>query len=99
GQVALLPLVEQPAGEPGPGHRMVGPGGGGGGGDGPGYATRRTLGKGLVLRWCGPAAVSVVGLVGVVSYGHYGRRLVGAVHVRGSMVQGIGFPYPYGIVG
>ena len=94
GQVALLPLVQQPGGQPGPGERLVRPGGGGGGGDGAGYATRRTRGRGLVLRRRGPdAALSArSALVGVVSCGHYGRRLVGTVHVRGSMVQGIGFP-------
>ncbi len=97
GQVALLPLVQQPGRQPGPGDRLVRPGGGGGGGDGAGYATRRTLVRGLAQRWCDPDAA--VGLVGVVSSGHYGRRLVGTVHVRGSMIQGIGFPYPHGIVG
>jgi hypothetical protein len=31
--------------------------------------------------------VGLVGLVGVVSSGHYGGRLVGTVHVRGSMLK------------
>jgi hypothetical protein len=34
-----------------------------------------------------------------VGGGHYGGRLVGTVHVRGSMVQGIGFPDSHGNVG
>src|SRR5207245_8052521 len=77
------------------GERLMRPGRRGGRGDGSGYATGRSgrvLGSGAV------GAVGAAGLILAVSEfdpvggGHYGGRLVGTVHVRGSMVQGIGFP-------
>ena len=96
-QVAPLPLVQQPGGQAGPGERRCDPDAAAVGATGPvtlpGGPAGAAGSRGGAAVW---DAVSPVGAASGVgcgrSAGGDGRRHVGTVHVRGSTIQGIGFP-------